>query len=108
MPAPFVVDALRDQLLQVLDWYHEQRPGFQWGIAIHRRNERGRIRFGAVTPNGESLALSAPLVQELGKVPCWLDGAVPVRLETRSVGAVDAWVEPAGRGRAPLVESMII
>ena len=66
MQSPLVVDALRDQLLQVLDWYHHGVRRFQWGTVIHRRNERGKLRFGAITPQGESLLLSEPLLDELG------------------------------------------
>src|SRR5687767_191223 len=66
MQSPLVVDALREQLLRVLDWYHRKPPGFTWGAVIHQRNERGRLRFGAITPSGESMLLSEPLLEDLG------------------------------------------
>src|SRR3954463_6795711 len=69
MPSPLVVDALREQLLRVLDWYHHQRPAFAWGVVLHRRKERGKLRFGAVTPSGESLLLSQPLLTGLASGP---------------------------------------
>ena len=80
---PLVVDALREQLVRVLEWYRQERPAFAWGAVIHRRNERGKLRFGAVTPAGESLLLSQPLLASLAEGPCWLDGAVRVRLTCR-------------------------
>ena len=60
-------------------------PRFRWGTVIHRRNERGKLRFGAITPQGESLLLSEPMLDELAATPCWLDGAVRVRLESRRI-----------------------
>lgn len=83
--SPLVVDALREQLTRVLDWYHHSPPGFRWGTVIHRRNERGHLRFGAVTAQGESFVLTQPLLDRLGEMPCWLDGAVRVRLECRKL-----------------------
>ena len=62
MQSPLVVDALREQLLQIIDWYHHGMRRFEWGAVIHRRNERGKLRFGAITPQGESLLLSEPLL----------------------------------------------
>ncbi len=108
MQIPLVVGALREQLLRVLDWYH-RNPGYEWGVVIHRRNERGRMRFGAITPQGESLVLSEPLLDELGRMPCWLDGAVRVRLESRRLkprsSQLDAITRPT---RPPLVEALAI
>ena len=83
MPSPLVVDALREQLCRVLDWYRQQRPAYGWGVVLHQRNERGTLRFGAITPAGESLLLSQALLAGLSEGPCWLDGAVRVRLEWR-------------------------
>ena len=83
MQSSLVVDVLKDQLLQVLDWYHHGLPRFRWGTVIHCRNERGRLRFGAITPQGESLLLSEPMLDGLAGMTCWLDGAVRVRLESR-------------------------
>src|SRR5688572_581744 len=109
MQSPLVVDALRDQLLQVITWFHGKQPTFRWGVVIHRRNERGRLRFGAVTPTGESLLLCAPLLDELRALPCWLDGAVPVRLETRELADGNGWPEPPGRlGRPRLVSALAV
>ena len=95
MQSPLVVDALRDQLLRVLDWYQQGPPRFRWGAVIHRRNERGKLRFGAITPQGESLLLSEPMLDELAGMPCWLDGAVRVRLESRRI------CDPASLARRP-------
>ena len=110
MQTPLVVDALRDQLLQVLEWHHHPRPAFCWGVALHRRNERGRLRFGVVTPAGESLLLSAPLLEELQAFPCWLDGVVPVRLEARKLSGSDpVELDPVARGNRPrLVEELAV
>jgi hypothetical protein len=109
MQSPLVVDALRDQLLQVMDWYHHGPPRFQWGAVIHRRNERGKMRFGAITPQGESLLLSEPMLDELGAAPCWLDGAVRVRLESRRVSDPHPWLDALARpSRPPLVEALAI
>lgn len=108
MQIPLVVGALREQLLRVLDWYH-RNPGYEWGVVIHRRNERGRMRFGAITPQGESLVLSEPLLDELGRMPCWLDGAVRVRLESRRLKPRPSQLEAITRPtRPPLVEALAV
>src|SRR5918912_237407 len=88
MQSPLVVEELREQLHRILDWYQQGPPRFRWGAVLHRRNERGKLRFGAVTPTGESLLLSEPMLTELAAHPCWLDGAVRVRLETRRLSHV--------------------
>src|SRR5689334_21034441 len=109
MPSPLVVDALRDQLVRVLDWYRLQRPAFGWGVVLHRRNERGKLRFGAVTPAGESLILTQPLLAELAQGPCWLDGAVRVRLTCRHVSQNHPWLDALNRpDRPPLVEALAV
>jgi hypothetical protein len=109
MQSPLVVDALRDQLLQILDWYHHGIRRFQWGTVIHRRNERGKLRFGAITPQGESLLLSEPLLDELALNACWLDGAVRVRLENRRICDPHPWVDALARpNRPPLVEALAV
>ena len=109
MQSPLVIDALREQLLRVLDWYHRGPSRFSWGAVIHRRNERGRLRFGAITPSGESMLLSEPLLEELGGMPCWLDGAVRVRLECRKLTPCPPWLEGLARpNRAPLVEALSV
>ena len=107
MQSPLVVDALREQLLRVLDWYQHQRPAYAWGAVIHRRNERGRLRFGAITPGGESLLLTEPLAQELGTVPCWLDGAVRVRLECRQLTASQPWMDALVRSNRPRLDEAL-
>ena len=109
MPSPLVVDALREQLVRVLDWYRHERPVFGWGVVLHRRNERGKLRFGAVTPGGESLLLSQPLLSALAEGPCWLDGAVRVRLACRQVTQCHPWLDALNRpDRPPLVEAMAV
>jgi len=109
MQSPLVVDALREQLLRVLDWYHQGPPRFRWGAVIHRRSERGKLRFGAITPQGESLLLSEPMLEELGATACWLDGAVRVRLESRRVGDSLPWMDALARpNRPPLVEALAV
>jgi hypothetical protein len=109
MQSPLVVDALREQLLRVLDWYQHGPPRFHWGAVIHRRNERGKLRFGAITPQGESLLLSEPLVEELSAGACWLDGAVRVRLESRRVSEPHPWLDGLARpNRPPLVEALAV
>jgi hypothetical protein len=108
MQSPLVVGALREQLLRILDWYHQGPPRFRWGVVIHRRNERGKLRFGAITPQGESLLLSEPMLDELGAAACWLDGAVRVRLESRRI-CEHPWVDALARpSRAPLVEALAV
>ncbi len=70
------------------------------------RNERGKLRFGAVTPAGESLLLTQPLLGSLSEGPCWLDGAVRVRLACRQVTQCHPWLDalhrpgPASLGRS--------
>jgi hypothetical protein len=109
MPSPLVVDALREQLVRVLEWYRQQRPAFGWGVVLHRRNERGKLRFGAVTPAGESLLLSQPLLSALAEGPCWLDGAVRVRLACRQVTQCHPWLDALNRpDRPPLVEALAV
>ena len=109
MQSPLVVGALRDQLLQVLDWYQHGPLRFEWGAVIHRRNERGKVRFGAITPQGESLLLSEPMLEELGGMGCWLDGAVRVRLENRRISEPHPWLDALARpNRAPLVEALAV
>ncbi len=109
MPSPLVVDALREQLVRVLDWYRQQRPVYAWGVVLHQRNERGRMRFGAITPSGESLLLSQPLLAGLAEGPCWLDGAVRVRLTCRQVTQCHPWLDALERpDRPPLVEALAV
>ena len=109
MPSPLVVEALREQLVRVLDWYRQQRPAFAWGVVLHQRNERGRLRFGAITPSGESLLLSQPLLAGLSEGPCWLDGAVRVRLTCRQVTQCHPWLDALERpDRPPLVEALAV
>ena len=109
LQSQLLVDALREQLLQVMEWYRHAPARFGWGAVIHRRNERGKLRFGAITPAGESLLLNEPMLAELGAARCWLDGAVRVRLESRRVAEPHPWVEALARpDRPPLVEAMAI
>jgi hypothetical protein len=109
MPSPLVVDALREQLVRVLDWYRQERPAFAWGVVLHRRNERGKLRFGAVTPAGESLLLTQPLLSSLSQGPCWLDGAVRVRLTCRQITPSHPWLDAIQRpDRPPLVEALAV
>ena len=109
MPSPLVVDALREQLVRVLDWYRQERPAFAWGVVLHRRNERGKLRFGAVTPTGESLLLTQPLLGSLSQGPCWLDGAVRVRLTCRQITPSHPWLDAIQRpDRPPLVEALAV
>ena len=109
MQSSLVVDVLKDQLLQVLDWYQHGLPRFRWGTVIHCRNERGRLRFGAITPQGESLLLSEPMLDGLAAMTCWLDGAVRVRLESRRADKQHPWIEALARpDRPPLVEAMAV
>jgi hypothetical protein len=109
MQSPLVVDALRDQLLQILEWYQHGSRRFHWGTVIHRRNERGKLRFGAITPQGESMLLSEPLLHGLAAGTCWLDGAVRVRLESRRRGDPHPWLDALARpSRAPLVEALAV
>jgi hypothetical protein len=109
MQSPLVVDALRDQLLQVMDWYEHNARRFAWGAVIHRRNERGKLRFGAITPQGESLLLSEPMLNELSATTCWLDGAVRVRLENRRISDPHPWLDALARpNRPPLVEALAV
>lgn len=92
MPSPLLVTALRDQLLRVIEWYRPAPLAFHWGAVVHRRCERGRWRFGAVTPSGESLLLSEPLLLDLDREGCWLDGAVRATVQPRLMhdGLVEA------------------
>jgi hypothetical protein len=108
MQSPLVVEALREQLMRVMEWHGRERPGFKWGTVIHRRNERGRFRFGCVTHGGESFLLSEQMLRDLAAFPCWLDGAVPVVLECRE-SICDPEFEGLQRpDRAPLVEAMAV
>ena len=109
MQSPMVVEVYREQLAAILDWHRHEVPGFSWGVALHRRNERGRMRFGAVTLGGESCLLSAELLEALGRVSCWLDGAVRVRLECRRTAELPPELAALERpDRAALVQSLAI
>lgn len=109
MRSPLVVDVLREQLQDVLRWSHHTHPTPRWGFVIHRRSERGRQRFGVVTAGGESLLLSAAMIESLHTLPCWLDGTVPVRLDARELSPVNPWLDAAGRGGRPqIVEAMAV
>ena len=67
------------------------------------------MRFGAITPQGESLLLSEPMLEELAGMPCWLDGAVRVRLESRRADNQHPWLDALARpDRPPLVEAMAV
>jgi hypothetical protein len=59
------------------------------------------LRFGAITPGGESLLLTEPLAQELGTTPGWLDGAVRVRLECRHLTESQPWMDALVRSNRP-------
>jgi hypothetical protein len=62
-----------------------------------------------VTLGGESLLLTSELVDELGRVSCWLDGAVRVRLECRRSAELPAEFAAVERpDRAALVQSLAI
>jgi hypothetical protein len=107
MQSPLLVEALREQLLRVIEWHATERPPFRWGAVIHRRNEHGRFRFGCVTQGGESFLLTEQLLTELAAQPCWLDGAVPVVLECRRTE--DPETEELQRPDRPLlVEAMAV
>jgi hypothetical protein len=108
MQSPLVVEALREQLLKVMEWHGQERPGFKWGAVIHRRNERGRFRFGCVTQGGESFLLTEQMVRDLTEIPCWLDGAVPVVLECRESSRDVEFEELQRPDRALLVEAMAV
>lgn len=109
MQSPMVVEVYREQLAAILDWHRHEVPGFQWGVALHRRNERGHMRFGAVTLGGESCLLTADLLEELSRVSCWLDGAVRVRLECRRSAEFPPELAGVERpDRAALVQSLAI
>ena len=108
MQSPLVVEALREQLLRVIEWHANERPAFRWGVVIHRRNERGRFRFGCVTQGGESFLLTQAQMADLARHACWLDGAVRVSLECRQT-AVDPETEELQRADRPLlVEAMAV
>jgi len=109
MQSPMVVEVYREQLAAILDWHRHEVPGYRWGVALHRRNERGRMRFGAVTLGGESFLLTGELIDELSQVSCWLDGAVRVRLECRGTAELPPEFAAAERpDRAALVQSLAI
>ena len=76
---------------------------------MHQRDERGKLRFGAVTPSGESMLLSQPLLAGLAEGPCWLDGAVRVRLACRQATQYHPWLDALERpDRPPLVEALAV
>jgi len=45
MQSPMVVDVFRDQLATIMEWHRRDIPAFRWGTVVHRRNERGRLRY---------------------------------------------------------------
>jgi len=112
MAIPLVVDVLRDQLLQMLMWYQHRDQIYHWGVVLHRRNERGHLRFGAVTPAGESFLVSEALLGRLRGLPCWLDGVVPVQFETRQLSDADLPLDsdavPSMTTRPRFVEALAV
>ena len=62
---------------------------------------------GRSLPSGESLLLSEALLDRLAEGPCWLDGAVRVRLERRRSSDPHPWLDALARpdraaaGRGP-------
>ncbi len=108
MQSPLVVEALREQLHRVMDWHANERPAFRWGVVIHRRNERGRFRFGCVTQGGESFLLTERLLKELAEYSCWLDGAVRVTVECRELFVEQGSDDFQRLDRPPLVEAMTV
>jgi hypothetical protein len=67
------------------------------------------MRFGAITPSGESLLLTEDLLSGLTSQCCWLDGAVRVRLECRRLTEPHPWLVALARpDRPPLVEALCI
>jgi hypothetical protein len=104
-----VVEVFREQLATILEWHRHEVPGFRWGVVLHRRNERGHARFGAVTLGGESCLLTVDLLDELSRMSCWLDGAVRVRLESRSTFELPPDLRGAVRPeRAALVRGLAV
>ncbi|HEU5303832.1 MAG TPA: hypothetical protein VFU40_04230, partial [Gemmatimonadales bacterium] len=55
------------------------------------------------------LLLSQPLLAELSAGPCWLDGAVRVRLTCRQISSRHPWLDALERpDRPPLVEALAV
>ena len=109
MQSPMVVEVYREQLAAILEWHRHEVPGFRWGVVVHQRAERGRKRFGAVTLGGESLVLTAEMLDELSRMTCWLDGAVRVRLECRGTFELPPEAKALERpDRAALVRSLAV
>ncbi len=108
MQSPLVTEAYQERLATVMTWHRDARPGFRWGVVLHRRDERGRARFGAVTAGGESLLLTVPLLEALDEAGCWLDGALPVRLASCAVVAPPMAGGVPRPTRAPLVAALAI
>jgi hypothetical protein len=108
MQSPLVVEALREQLLRVIEWHTNERPAFRWGVVIHRRNERGRFRFGCVTQGGESFLLTDAQLADLASHACWLDGAVRVSLECRQTTVDPETAEFQRADRPALVDAMAV
>ena len=108
MQSPLVVDALREQLCAF--WSGTTSPA---GIRVgggHSPPERAwQIAVRRHHAPGESFLLTEPMLDELGRVPCWLDGAVRVRLEPRRLTQPQPWLDALARPDRPrLVEALAV
>jgi hypothetical protein len=101
-----VVDVFKEQLATIMEWHRRDLPSFKWGVVLHRRNERGRIRFGAVTSGGESLVLTSEAAGRIEPDVVLARRCGPVRLECRSTSELPrngppSIARPRGPGEEP-------
>jgi hypothetical protein len=78
-----------------------QEPAFNYGFVIHSRRHNERPSLGAITLNGESLALSQQLLKGLEGLPIWLFGHA--RITFGAGEAIDATeADKPGADQRPL------
>jgi len=108
MQSPLVVDALRDQLLQNPRLVPSRYPPVPVGRRHPPPQRAWQAAVRAITPQGESLLLSEPLLDELVRAPAagWRSASP---LENRRISDPHPWLDALARpNRPPLVEALAV
>jgi hypothetical protein len=96
LTSPTFIHSQRQRILETLDAQHGSSAfSCDYGFVLYRRAERGVDCFGVVTPGGESLPLTARMVQDLALHRCRLRGgtqlalSLPPSVERRAESELD-------------------
>ena len=83
-----------------------QGEALAYGFVLHARRRGSRVVLGVITPDGESLALTARLLSALARRPLWLYGTAAVVLEAGDV-VEGPPPSPHSGGDAPLTSVLV-